>query len=352
MKISGCQTEKYAQCLAFALGLNRVLIFEKDPESYYERDEYQKYYEPISSCSKPDGMPTVPWAGSNKPRIITAGVLRLIVPHIKYLFSAVPESLSKRLEKLFDDPSVWWVAEVEKYLLKLNMNTQKIINETMKKIGFTKPIVGVHVRRTDKIEIPFHNIEEYMSVVDEHYDILELSGQVITRRIFLCTDEPKVIQDVRTKYSNYEIIVNEENSQLANDLNARYKSSIGIMKDEFLLAECDYLVGTLSSNVLRRPYEFLHWHYADAQERIKSLDYRHLVVGENPPLYRVVIGHRARNQDELETTVGQVLEAVSNFDVHGVTMLMNRETLKKGLVPSFRIEKLTETVDFPDFEIN
>lgn len=65
VKISGCQLEKYAQCLATAYGLGRILMFHKVPGAFFEPDEYSKYYEPISeNCSSsPADNPVVSWQG-------------------------------------------------------------------------------------------------------------------------------------------------------------------------------------------------------------------------------------------------------------------------------------------------
>ena len=46
--------------------------------------------------------------------------------------------------------------------------------------GFENPVVGIHVRRTDKVgtEAAFHPVEEYMVHVEEWFAILELKQKV------------------------------------------------------------------------------------------------------------------------------------------------------------------------------
>jgi glycoprotein 6-alpha-L-fucosyltransferase len=53
------------------------------------------------------------------------------------------------------------------------------INEQKKRFKFRTPIVGVHVRRTDKIgtEAAFHPLSEYMQFVEDYYDRLDLINQ-------------------------------------------------------------------------------------------------------------------------------------------------------------------------------
>lgn len=60
----------------------------------------------------------------------------------------------------------------------------------------------VQVRRTDKLlrEARFIKLEEYMEAVDDFFDDLEIRGTNVTsRRIYLATDDPRVLQEARTK---------------------------------------------------------------------------------------------------------------------------------------------------------
>ena len=63
---------------------------------------------------------------------------------------------------------------------------------------------SVHVRRTDKVgtEADFHPIQEYMTHVENYYDLLEKRQPVTKRRIYLATDEPKLLEETRKKYIN------------------------------------------------------------------------------------------------------------------------------------------------------
>lgn len=60
----------------------------------------------------------------------------------------------------------------------------------------------VHIRRTDKVgtEAAFHPLDEYMPAVAEWFDQQVANGKIIEkRRIFLASDDPKVISEARTK---------------------------------------------------------------------------------------------------------------------------------------------------------
>lgn len=112
--------------------------------------------------------------------------------------------------------------------------------------------MGVHVRRTDKVgtEAAFHGIEEYMAAVAEYYDSLETIRKVDKRRVFLASDDPKVIAEAKKKYTDYEIIGDPEIAKNAA-VSTRYTDSSlnGILLDVHLLSMSDYLVCTFSSQV-------------------------------------------------------------------------------------------------------
>ena len=59
---------------------------------------------------------------------------------------------------------------------------------------FESPVVGIHVRRTDKVgtEAAFHPVEEYMKHVEEWFEKHELNHEPGPRRVFVASDDPKV----------------------------------------------------------------------------------------------------------------------------------------------------------------
>lgn len=173
-------------------------------------------------------------------------------PRPPFLPLSVPEDIAPRLIRLHGDPIVWWVGQILKYLLRPQEKTSNMIQDTMTKMGFKRPIVGVHVRRTDKVgtEAAYHGIEEYMSHVDEYYNYLELKQTVDKRRIYLATDDPKVMQETKNRYPHYEIIGDPTISKTAA-VSTRYSDSslFGIIFDIHMLSMSDYLVCTFSSQV-------------------------------------------------------------------------------------------------------
>lgn len=120
---------------------------------------------------------------------------------------------------------------------------------------------SVHVRRTDKVgtEASYHGIEEYMSAVDEYYNQLELKEKVDKRRIYLATDDPKVITDARNKYPHYEILGDATISKTAA-VSTRYSDTSlqGIILDIHMLSMSDFLVCTFSSQVRFLFFNVMH----------------------------------------------------------------------------------------------
>lgn len=64
-------------------------------------------------------------------------------PRPPYLPLAIPEDLAPRLQRLHGDPSVWWVSQFVKYLVRPQAWLEKEIQETCVKLGFKHPIIGL-----------------------------------------------------------------------------------------------------------------------------------------------------------------------------------------------------------------
>jgi glycoprotein 6-alpha-L-fucosyltransferase len=257
------------------------------------------------------------------------------------MFPSVPLDLLPRLEKLYTNPLVWWTGQLKKYAMRLLPDTQKKVTENFKKFGFRHPIVGVHLRRTDKSsEAKFYGIEDFMFYVDEYYDRLELRDQVVEkRRVYLATDESEMIAEARMKFPDYEIIANEQASKEANT-NTRYSESslIGIISDFQILSECDYVVCTFSSNIGRMVYELMQTKRVDASDCIKTIDNYYKNWGPPALATKALMGHRTDDPEQLEIEAGDTLEINEEIRRDGFVFATNRRTQKRGLVPAYKLE--------------
>ena len=59
------------------------------------------------------------------------------------------------------------------------------------------------MRRTDKVgmEAQFHSLSEYMGHVNDWYDVYERRHPGATRRVFLASDDPTVLEEAKNKYA-------------------------------------------------------------------------------------------------------------------------------------------------------
>ena len=76
-----------------------------------------------------------------------------VSPRPPYLPPAVPSDLVDRIARLHGDPIVWWVSQFLKYMLRPQPHLRSMLKATVENFKFEHPIVGVHIRRTDKVTI-------------------------------------------------------------------------------------------------------------------------------------------------------------------------------------------------------
>lgn len=275
--------------------------------------------------------------------------MRRYEPRIKYNLLTIPVDLEPQIHKVFEEPSAWWVSEINKFLFKPKTETAKIFQQAEKNLKFRKPIVAVHIRRGNKKqEAGYQPVEAYMSAVDGYYDQLELTQKIKQRRIYLLTDEPKVIQEIKNNYKNYKVFVNETVSKNASNYKRQGLTASSVMTDVHLASNCDFLVCTFSSNIGRRVYEFLYQHYMNAHERVFSLDNRYFEFGENRQKFKVIVDHR-----DLNTSVGDILEMhgwyLHVYDAQGKMPIKNLKNNITGWIPSYKLEKIFDVINFPGF---
>lgn len=166
----------------------------------YHKGGWEEVFKPISdTCTTIDGSSHANWGSAHyNTQVVDLPIIDSLNPRPAHLPLAIPADIATRLKRLHGDPIVWWVGQFLKYLLRMQPETETIIEAGMHKLGFQNPIVGVHIRRTDKVgtEAALHEVGEYMKHVDEYYNQLEMIKKVEKRRIFLASDDPKVCSKV------------------------------------------------------------------------------------------------------------------------------------------------------------
>lgn len=169
------------------------------------------------------------------------------------------------------------------------------------------------------------------------------------RRIFLASDDAKVIDEARKKYPQYEIIGDAEVARMAA-VSTRYTDTglNGIVLDIHLLSISDHLVCTFSSQVCRVAYEIMQTLYPDAGHRFKSLDDIYYYGGQNQHNRQVIIPHKSRNHDELQMQPGDLVGVAGNH-WDGFSKGKNTRTNQVGLFPSFKVVDKVETAKLPTY---
>ena len=109
-------------------------------------------------------------------KVIDLPIIDTLRPRPPYLPLAIPEEISDKLITLHGSPIVWFIGEIVKYIMRPSEEMLNLIKEKKEQFKFNSPIVGVHVRRTDKVgtEASFHPLSEYMNFVEKYYNKLEL----------------------------------------------------------------------------------------------------------------------------------------------------------------------------------
>lgn len=272
----------------------------------------------------------------------------------EFMPSSIPEDLAPRITKLHGHPPSWWVGQFVKYLYRLRPEYQEDLDKKMHEIGFENPIVGIHVRRTDKVvarEGGLHGVDEYMKWVVEYYDQLEMVQKVDVRRVYLSTDEPAVIPEARLKYPDYKIIVNEDGAKVAN-YSTRYsdESFRGLLLDIHLLSKTDYIICTFSSHICRLSYELMQVKHPDYSLRFHSLETLWHTHEDSPGYLETIIEHKPKYSFEVEALRGDPLELWlwHNFS-YGYVSVNNLRTKKQGMIPSFKVIDKWKIAKFPEY---
>lgn len=347
----GCQLHHIVYCMLVAYGTERTMVL-KSKGWRYHRAGWEDVYQPVSNtCVDPSGASVSYWPGTASTQVVQLPIIDSVAPRPPHLPQAVPADLAARISRLHGHPFVWWVGQFFKFLLRPQPATAAMLNDTAANMNYKTPIVGVHIRRTDKIgtEAAFHSVDEYMSKVADYYDQLAMTQAVPVRRVYLASDDPKVFAEMRAKYAEYEVIGDPNVAKMAAVATRYSDSSLnGIIMDIHFLSRSDYLVCTFSSQVCRVAYEIMQSLHADASDRFASLDDIYYFGGQNAHRQLALAAHRARTPDQMAVEAGDSVAAFGNH-WDGYSMGRNMRTNQVGLYPTFKVQDLIETVDFPKY---
>ncbi|XP_053608629.1 alpha-(1,6)-fucosyltransferase [Plodia interpunctella] len=348
----GCQLHHIVYCLIFAYATERTLILNSKGWRYNTRGWDYVFYPISESCTSSYNDKEQRWPVSqHHAKVISLPFIDSMMQKPKFLPQAVPMDLAHRIVRFNGDPASWWVGQIIKYVLKPRSKLQKSINDTITKMNFRKPIVGVHIRRTDKVgtEAAFHHIDEYMQHVRQYYDKLELTAKVDVRRVYLASDDANVLEDARKKYPDYVFLGDSSIAQSAAT-HRRYTpaSLTGLLVDLNMLANCDYLVCTFSSQVGRLAYELMQTNRPDASNSFFSLDDVYYYGGQISN-DRIAVLPNAGGSSDIALQVNDLIGVAGNH-WNGYGRGTNRRTNVLGLFPWYKTAAHLVLYPFPEYK--
>ncbi|KAK3094131.1 hypothetical protein FSP39_024491 [Pinctada imbricata] len=350
----GCQLHHLVYCMMVGYALDRTLILESKGWRYAAAG-WESVFRPLSdTCMERSGRESVHWGAPDRIKdvqVVEMPIIDSLHPRPDYLPLSIPKDISERLIRVNGDPSSWWIGQFVQYLTRPQPHLQKDLDRAQKKLGFSNPCVGVHVRRTDKLaaEAAYHSVDEYMRYVAEYFDKLEMIQEVPERKVFLASDDPSVLPEAKKNYPDYTFI-SDPSVTLSAGLNKRYtdESLRGVILDIHFLSLCDYLVCTFSSQVCRVAYEKMQTMHGDPSANFKSLDDIYYFGGQNGHYVEVVEEHVKRNSKEIDMEPGDLIGIAGNH-WDGNSKGMNRRTGKTGLFPSYKTQNKLTIVDLPEY---
>ena len=91
------------------------------------------------------------WPGQPDSPAVELGIVDSVNPRPAFLPPSIPADLADRLIRLHGDPIVWWVAQFVKFMMRPQSGLQEVLDAAVSSQKMERPVVGVHVRRTDKV---------------------------------------------------------------------------------------------------------------------------------------------------------------------------------------------------------
>jgi len=348
----GCQIHHAIYCFLIAYGTERTMVL-KSQGWRYNKKGFEEVFLPLSeTCNDPNGQSRATWPGSPDTQVLELPIVDSVSPRPPYLPPAVPADLVDRIARLHGDPIVWWVSQFLKYMLRPQPHLRAMLKATEENFKFEHPIVGVHIRRTDKVgtEAAFHSVEEYMTHVLEWFRKQKLTNPEVKVRVYVASDEPRVLGECRKKYPDVEFLGDQDIARSAA-VSSRYSDSSlrGVIQDIHLLSLTDHLVCTFSSQVCRIAYEIMQQYHPDASNQFKSLDDIWYYGGQDEHQQEAIFPHEALHHGEIELKVGDVLGVAGNH-WDGSNKGRNHRTNKVGLYPEFKTRERLRVVSFPTYD--
>ncbi|CAK8682848.1 unnamed protein product [Clavelina lepadiformis] len=350
----GCQLHHIGNCLLVALGTNRVMLVNYKKVRY---PGFEKVFLPLSETCSNEDLPvlTVEWLGELQKNYDNIPVISLNQEPAKdeTLFRAftIPKSLQESVEVLHDDPHLWWVGQIMRYVFRLRPWIVGKVEQITEKLNLTQPYVSVHVRRTDKLveEARKCEIEEYMEHVIDWYD--RHVGSVEGGRVYVASDDlASVIPEARSKYPRFTFLYHAEDKKPLKDMTQTVKGReteeelVSLVCDLMILSRSDYFIGTYSSNIGRLVVQLMH-SVDDATFKTRSVDQQMSFQLGIPLYYRSIEAHFGQ-EGELSFNAGERIVLQPFVESPAYKGFGTNRAGHYGSFPMYKVEKILPPVPY------
>ena len=354
----GSMIHHLLNCVTVAYATRRAIVL--DSNAWFSSHQgWETAFLPLSStCKTEKGDNITQWAAPEviaEAEIVSVPPSSIDNPTTDYLPRTVPEDIAHKMIRLHGFPFIWWYGQLLKYLLRPNPTLTEIYRKVEAKLDFASPIVGVHVRRSDKVtsgEAEFFTIDEYMVHVEEYYKVLSYRQTVDVKRVYLATDAKGLLEKAQRRYPDYVFITgNSGTAQFTETQDDRSSADAiwSIILDLYFLSKSDYLVCTFSSNVCRLTYEMMQAEKTDASNWWYSLDTGYMgdwvLVHDHRVLYENTVSRKP------EIVVGDILHCKRQRRLDAV--LSGRSDRFPGVplpYDMYKVEEVTSIAKFTPYE--
>nr|XP_026693474.1 alpha-(1,6)-fucosyltransferase-like isoform X2 [Ciona intestinalis] len=260
-------------------------------------------------------------------------------------YSVFTEELWNSIELFHGKPRAWLAGKLVRYITRPTKHFYDVFNKLGAKVDFTRPLVGLHIRRSDKLTsdqeyADFHPFSKYMKHVEKWYrkyemrQVLEGSQNKVKRRVYLATDDPG-IWDETLNYEEYEFIGQRKFAKRASNERTR-ETSFGLFEianEINILSMCNFIVCTFSSEVGTLAYEYMQTLHLNAADKVLSLDAEYGPTGAPVDLHRVIYSHNV--EGELPLQHGMLATGYQQWN--GYFYGTNKD-LNWQLYPSYKVQ--------------
>lgn len=268
----------------------------------------------------------------------------------KHSLPAVPEDLLSRIARIHSDPKLWWYSQLVKYVVRPNSNLRKHLEIEKKKLfgefGGIQNYIGVHIRKGDKVstgEGQGFSVANYVKRVEDYAE-LQATEKIA---VYLASDDIQSLVQLRSDYGNNSML-DIAGSNMVSPRTGCGSGFLAIITDVYMLAESNYIVCTISSNVCRLAFELMQTLHIDRGSSVNSLDLAWKPVRSGDFEMKAIVDHVSQADHEISFNKEDLIVfQFTRKPITGYSFGTHQKTGKVGYYPSYKAEPTLTTEKFP-----